>query len=755
MAEKNTVFNSRPLFLIAICFGAGIVIEDAVNINTAFIFVFIFLGILAFGALFLFFKKWFIIGLIIISAGLGAFFYGLALSPVKQTIPVDESVSIAGVISETPEYVSDGKSKYVLRDISITTENGIKKLFGKVLLTAASGLEYGDVVYADKANLRYTYEERNPNGYNEQKYLLSDGIAFRGSTSKLVKTGEEKDFIKSIFIGANKSIAQIIDKTFDAEAAPVAKGLLIGDISDISQSVTDAFCVAGISHILSVSGLHIAFIGAVLMWLFGFLRINKKPSFLLEILILYLFVQIIGAPASAVRALAMITVYLIFNLTERRTDTLIVLSTAFLVVLIISPLSIFQMSFQLSFAAVYGIITIGDLISRCFKKKKILSLAATSIGASTGVSFFAAKFTGTVAVYSLLGNLLVVPLVSVVILLIVISVILGLIFAPFAFMTALLGSFLINAIINVATVISNLPYANMPFPSLDILIIVAILALMLIVSKYFLLRTKTKKIVGGALLTLLLLIIVFGYMIPYRGLYIAAIDVSQGSATYIRTPSNVSILIDGGNEYNEYLLDDYLKGRGGIDIGIITHDDSDHSYGIKALMKEDKIKTIYTNKYDAPKISIESNTNKILTLKKGGALYFDGVKITNYNPSPTSDSQDSNSNSLVLLVEYKGKRILIPGDIPSEVEEDIMNQLGDIDVLFVAHHGADASTSDEFLNCVKPETAIISVGKNNYGHPSDRVINSLSKVCDNIYSTQENGCIELYIDGKIKIETVR
>lgn len=755
MAEKNTVFNSRPLCLIAICFGAGIVIEDTVNINTAFVFAFIFLGILVFGTLYIFFKKWFILGILLVSASLGALFYNLAISPIKQTIPVDEDISIVGVISEDPEYVSEDKSKYVLSDVSITTENGIEKLSGKVLLTAASGLEYGDVIYADKANLRYTYEERNPNGYNEQKYLLADGIAFRGSADELVKTGQEKNAIKNTFICANKSIASVIDSIFDAEAAPVAKGILLGDTSSINDDVTSAFRSAGISHIVAVSGLHIGFLGAVLIWLFGIFRINKKLSFFLEILILYLFVQIIGAPSSAIRALVMITVYLIFKLTDRRTDTLIVLSTAFLVVLILSPLSIFQMSFQLSFAAVYGIITIGDLLSRCFKKKKILSLAAVSIGASSGVSLFAARFTGTVAVYSLLGNLLVVPLVSAVLILIVLSVILGLIFAPLAFVFAFLGSLLINVIINIAMVISNLPYANMPFPSLDILVVVAMLILMLIVSKYFILKPKIKKIVGVSLSSLLLLVIVFGYMIPYKGLYIAAIDVSQGSATYIRTPNNTSILIDGGSEYAEGLLKDYLEGRGEIDLGIITHDDSDHSYGIKALMKEGKVDTVYTNKYDAVKISIEDNTNKILTLKKGDSLYFDGVKITNLNPSSNSESDDSNLNSLVLLVEYRGKRILIPGDIPIKVEHDIMTQIGDIDVLFVAHHGSPASTSDEFLNCVKPETAIISVGRNNYGHPSDRVINSLLKVCDDIYTTQDNGCVELYIDDEIKIETVR
>ncbi|MEZ4357325.1 MAG: MBL fold metallo-hydrolase [Eubacteriales bacterium] len=254
---------------------------------------------------------------------------------------------------------------------------------------------------------------------------------------------------------------------------------------------------------------------------------------------------------------------------------------------------------------------------------------------------------------------------------------------------------------------------------------------------------------------MLLLVIVLGYMIPYGGLYIAAIDVSQGSATYIRTPNNKTILIDGGSEYNLTLLEDYLQGRGEIDIGIITHDDSDHSYGIKELMEEGKIETVYTNECDAPKISIEENTNKILTLSKGDTLYFDGVKITVYNPGSNSDEDDSNYNSLVLLIEYNGNRILVPGDIPSAVEEDIMAEIGDIDVLFVAHHGAASSTSDEFLKYVKPETAIISVGKNNYGHPSERVLNSLLKACDEIYTTEQNGCVELYIDDKIRVETVR
>ncbi|MEZ4357326.1 MAG: ComEC/Rec2 family competence protein [Eubacteriales bacterium] len=487
MAERNTIFNSRPLFFIASlpCFAIGIAVEDAVRLNTPFIFVILFLGILVSALLYMLFKKWFILGILLASVSLGAFCYNLALIPVNQSIPSEQSISITGTISENPEYVTGEISKYVLKGVSITAEDGIKQLEGKVLLTAPAGFEYGDVVYADKASIRYTYEERNPNGYNEQKYLLADGIAFRANADEITKTGQDKNFFKNVFITINKSIAMVIDSTFDASAAPVAKGMLLGDTSSISDDVTSSFSTAGISHIVAVSGLHIGFLAAILVWLLGLLKVGKKISFAVEILILYLFVEIIGAPASAVRAFIMVAVYLIFNLTDKRTDTLIVFSTAFLIILVLSPLSIFKMSFQLSFAAVFGIITVGDLLNRCFKKKKVLSLAAASIGASSGVSLFAARFTGTIAVYSLIGNLLVIPLVAVSLIFILLSVILGLIFAPIAFITAAAGSFIINVIIDIALSISNLPYANISFPSLGILAIALALLLMLVVSKYF------------------------------------------------------------------------------------------------------------------------------------------------------------------------------------------------------------------------------------------------------------------------------
>jgi competence protein ComEC len=167
-----------------------------------------------------------------------------------------------------------------------------------------------------------------------------------------------------------------------------------------------------------------------------------------------------------------------------------------------------------------------------------------------------------------------------------------------------------------------------------------------------------------------------------------------------------------------------------IDVVVVTHEDYDHCGALEELKKQIKIDKIITNQDNVENVNLGK------------------IHLENINNYYTSDSSD-NDKSIVLHGNICSLDFLFTGDISFEIENEIIKdyEYFDIDVLKVSHHGSKYSTSDEFVSHIKPEIAIISVGKNYYGHPSDEVLQILKNHNVEIYRTDQNGTIK--IKGKI------
>lgn len=227
--------------------------------------------------------------------------------------------------------------------------------------------------------------------------------------------------------------------------------------------------------------------------------------------------------------------------------------------------------------------------------------------------------------------------------------------------------------------------------------------------------------------------------------YMVSLDVGQGDSTLIRTPDKKIILIDTGPP-NLSSLDELARyfpiGQNAIDLLIISHFDKDHIGSLKKLMNNYDIKMIAYNPMD-PDINQDwVRVFSMLSSFSPSAGQFSQVgccvKIEWLRPIGNIKESDSNSSSLVFNITYGSIDIFFGGDSPIKIEDSI-TQLRDIDILKVSHHGSNTSTSEFFLNSIIPEYSIISVGKNNYGHPNPGVLDRLNQIGVKTFRTDETG----------------
>ncbi|MCD2248906.1 ComEC/Rec2 family competence protein [Listeria swaminathanii] len=236
------------------------------------------------------------------------------------------------------------------------------------------------------------------------------------------------------------------------------------------------------------------------------------------------------------------------------------------------------------------------------------------------------------------------------------------------------------------------------------------------------------------------------------------IDVGQGDAIYIKAPSGEDILIDAGNKGKGKIVVNYLKKLKvkDIDIMIASHSDADNIGGLPEVMNSIKVKSLYapnsTNTTAAYKDFVNTAKKKklaIKTAKAGVKLPVKGVNAQFVGPVKTYGKTDRNNWSAVLHVAYKKNTFLFTGDAQTKAENDMIKAKKTLraDVLKVSTQGSKAATSKAFVNVVKPKYAIISVGKNGYGHPTSQTVNTLTKAKAKVYRTDRNKTIVVTGNG--------
>ena len=713
--------------------------------------------------------------------------------------------------------ISELQEKEYYNRYKIQYENTF--LYLKLDKKSTENLEYGDKIKFSGQFIEPS-TQRNEGGFNNKQYLKT--IKIYGSIKVEKVELIARNQANPIFQLTNKislSIKQKIDLFMRKEEASILKGILFGEGEEITDDMQENFRISNISHVLAVSGMHINYV-IIGIHLLLQSRIGKKRTRIITIIFLGLYTVVTGFSPSVVRASIMAILLIGAGILHRKSDIWSSISLSLLIILLYNPFLIMNIGLQFSYLGTIGIILFHENVlsflknikirnrkwKYIFSRKiikigtKIKEILAVTISAQLAILPVMIYHFNLFGTYFILTNLLVSIIVGPIIILGSITVGISFFINPIAKIIGSILAILIQILITISN-LSHLPFAKIYIPTPQIYSIILYYLFILIFNiiyhiyiqkklnntqrrvrnlialvKYKLFQNKKKYF---KIIVLLVFIIFFSLSIPKK-LEIHFVDVGQGDCTFIVTPKNETILIDGGGstskEYDvgksvllPYILD---QGYTKIDYIFISHFDQDHTGGILTILEELKVKKVFIAKQEED----SENYQKFLKIVKEKRISVnvvkrgDRVKIEKnfyfdilWPGEQQIEENILNNNSAVMKMCYQNFSILFTGDIEKQAEEKILEiyegkeKKLKANILKVAHHGSKTSTIEEFLKCVSPKIAIIGVGKNNlFKHPSEETIEKLREYDVATYRTDENGEITITVDknGKFLIKSI-
>jgi len=553
-----------------------------------------------------------------------------------------------------------------------------------------------------------------------------------------------------------------LGEVFPEDVSGFARALLLGVRDGLDYETQTALKVSGIQHIVAVSGLHVS----ILCGLLYVVTLRKRfLTFFLGIPLLFLFAAVVGFSPSVTRACIMHGLMLLAQLIEREYDPPTELAFSVLVMLLINPLVVVSVSFQLSVACVIGILLffgrikawfanptrIGTLVGKglvATAKRWFVNSVSITLSTSVTTTPLVAYYFGMVSLVSVLTNLLTLWAVTVIFYGIVVVCLLGFASTGIASFVAGVMAWGIRYVLCIAKGLAKLPFAAVYTES--IYTVIWLVGCYLLLAVFQFMRYKRPVLLMYCTALCFVLSVAASWTEPLLyDCYVTVLDVGQGQCVILQSGGQ-TFVVDCGGSYAEGAGDlaaETLlsRGIGRIDGLILTHYDEDHAGGAQYLLDR-----IETDAMFLPELADENGVAEQLTQKQDAEIIrvgtdteilFDGGKIALIAPI---DYNSGNESSLCVLFQTEKCDILITGD-RGELGEMLLLHNADLpklEVLVVGHHGAASSTTRELLAAVQPEIAVISVGADNpYGHPAQSVLDRLADCGCEIYRTDQNGTI--------------
>lgn len=670
---------------------------------------------------------------------------------------------VVSIVKKDDEYF-----KLQLSDVSIISDNGARSYKKKILVNVYSDIaDYRTVLWNRvyiTGEVSIPKERSNPGTFDYRRYLKSIGIRCI-ITAENIENVKKAGGIAALLKSAKCRTADIFESALGADSA-VVMGLLFGETSGIDEDIIETFRRGGTAHVLAVSGLHL---GLLYSFLCRFKRKKRSiPADIAIVLALSAYTALAGFTASVVRACLMIFIHIAGNHLNRRYDLISSTCVSMIIILAVNPMQIYSAGFQMSFLAV---ITLGIMIPLI--QKKIKGILLPMIAVQTGMVPYTMYVFNYVSLTSVISNI---PVYFIAAAMIPagISVIafcwLPVIAKPAAMITGLFVKLLLWC--NDFTYMGGVFTFDVASPSVIFLAVYYIFIFYMCseAGQIALIRRNYKKIAAVFAAAVICGAGCSVYLSDgFEKTDMVFVDVGQGDCLHIKAGGK-NLLIDGGGSFNynvgKSTLKPYLLKNGvtKIDMAIATHLHTDHYQGLKELSQTYRIKKLgvyEANSVNENHLKKEFKTDEILYLAAGDVINMGrnvSVEVLSPDRGNPLDEKDENKNSLVLRVNIKGSSVLMTGDIDEKGEKTLIADT-DIkaDILKIAHHGSRYSSCEKFIAVAAPKIAVIQVGKNTYGHPSEEVIKRLEEHKITVLRNDEQGAVGIRVNkaGDFGIVTMR
>lgn len=604
---------------------------------------------------------------------------------------------------------------------------------------------------------------RNPGEFDSKQYYACRKIYYQMKDGEVCDKSIGYSYFGQLLQEIRQKAETILDEAAGAYAG-IFQAMILGERGNLDAETKMQYQMAGIMHILAISGLHISFVGM------GFFRLLKKAGTgngvagAVSAFLIYAYGVVTGGSVSAMRAVGMFLVLIGAGIAGRSYDLLSAMALSAIVLLLDAPAYLYNVSFLLSFGAVIGIGALTpEICSLLNLKKRTAKSLAGSVIVWLITLPIALHAYGEVSLAGVILNLLVLPTSGIVLASGIFALPVGIFVIEIAKRVVFPGKCVLFFYEKLCEAVGWIPHSTWIAGSPQ-LWQCAVYYVMLGVA-----FTGVKWGKKAASVALVIFAVVFLGYHSRNGLTITCLDIGQGDCCVLKMPGGENFLIDGGSSNKKntavYQILPYLKNQGiAILDGIfVSHTDQDHISGIEELLElcAQKLTTVRVKnlilpdwdttggEYEKLKMLAEQTGIRVQTVREGNLLKAKEAQIEILAPENGADGSDTNEDGMVMKVHFGKFRGLFTGDIGAETEKKLLDSMEDVDFLKVAHHGSKYSTCQGFLDVVSPEIAVISCSaKNTYGHPSADTIKKLEDCGAQVEYTMKNGAITVRTDGE-------
>ncbi len=709
---------------------------------------------------------------------------------------LDEYVTVSAEVMEEPVYNENNDSHTVmarLKKVSFLKEEKAITEIVQIKINAGDRVPQFGESFTSVCRFYVPQEAMNRGGFDYGLFLRTKKVFFRATAEPgtVCVTGKFPLSAFERIYAFNRQCFKNLNQIFPQEAASIFEGMCLGEKTSMPETLENQLQVSGLSHMTSVSGMHVTILMSALFVLLNLFQLNRHKSIWFIIGMILLFMLFAGTSPSVVRAAVMGVFMLVGYGFLRHADALTSLGAAAGVIVLHNPFSAFDVGFILSFGAMLGILIFTGPIQNFLVKlckldglenfgarifKSLLSILSISFGVQIFVLPLNSWIFGYISLWSVLTSILAAPLMPVILMGGLLVCFLGFLHPVVACLPACFVYPFVKLFLMIVKVFGGLQCGVLTVGSFS-LFGLYFYGLLLFVL-YCLLHKQFYRCLAPviALPVLISLYITFAF-VGNQTAAITFINVGQGDCTLLELPNGVDILIDGGGtpaylgdyDVGENIVLPYLRKKGikKLDYMIASHPHEDHLLGLTSLLDFIPVdRVLVPPGFEQATLGAEflekavSAGASVTSFAAGDAITFSSTcQLVALMPGDewAREVEVENDASLVLWFQFYDTTALFAGDIETEGEGHLISTeppKGGAQIVKVAHHGSETSTSEEFLRWATPHYAYIPCGQNSFGHPHASVLERLTAHGVTVYRADQDKDVT-FILGRNGIQSIK